>query len=103
VNPTIVRAPIKRRSPVAAMDRELEELAMIGEATGSPPTSSWGALETPVTLARRGHARGQAGGAVEAATARSGRRSGVVAATTSVLLNTARSDGKEFQKRGRSC
>ena len=47
-----------RRSPVVAMDRESEELAMSREDTGSPPTSSWLALETPVTLARRGQAGG---------------------------------------------
>ena len=42
------------------------------------------------------------GRAVVAASTRSEGRSGVVAAITSVLYNTARSDGTEYQKRERS-
>ncbi len=67
-----------------------------------PPTSSLWALETPLTLARRGSGMRPSGGR-GGCCIRLGRSSCTVAATTGVLVNTARSNGAEYQKRERSC
>ena len=68
-----------------------------------PPHLPAVALETPLTLARRGSGRRPSGGRCGGCSRRSGRRSRAAAATTGVPVNASRSDGKEFQKRERSC
>ena len=49
--------------------------AKSGENTGSPPTSSWCVLVTPLTLARCGSGRRPSGGRSGGGSRRSGRRS----------------------------
>ncbi len=75
-----------RRPPVAAPDRESEELAMSVETTGSPPTSPWWTPETPLTLARRGTGKEAKRGLSGGWSRRSGRRSCTIAATPGVFL-----------------
>jgi hypothetical protein len=62
-----------------------------------PPTSLWWAMENPETLARRGLGKRPSGGCGGCCN-RLGKRSCTVAATTGVLVDTARSDGIEYQK-----
>ena len=74
---------------------------LLAEDAGCLPTSSWWAIETPLTLARRGSGMrpsGWHGGCC----GRSGRRSCTATTTTGVLVNASWSDGTEFQKRMRS-
>ncbi len=78
------------------------EPELLPEAVRCPPTFSWWALEIPVTLIRRGSCKRPCGGRGGGCN-RSERRSCAAIATTGVLLNTARSDGLEFQKGVRSC
>ena len=75
---------------------------LLEEDARCPPTSSWWAMETSVTLARRGLGKRPSGGR-GGCCSRSGRRSCSAEATTGVLVNTARFDGRESHKRERSC
>ena len=61
------------------------------EDAGSPPTSSWWALVTPMTLARRGSGRRLSGGRCGSG----GAIGGEIAPPppTEVFINTARTDG----------
>ncbi len=67
-----------------------------------PLTSSWWALETPVTQAWRGLGK-RLGGGRGGCIIRSGRRSCTATTNIGVLVNTARFGGTESQKRERSC
>jgi hypothetical protein len=68
------------------------ESGLLAEVAKYPTASSWWALETAVTLARRGSGRRPSGGR-GGGYSRSERRSCASVATTGVLLKTARSDG----------
>jgi hypothetical protein len=100
----IARLYVSEVAP-AGIGREVLVLVgpgLLAEDARCPPTSLWWALETPVTLARRGLGRRPSGGR-GGCCSRSGRRSCTAAAITGVLVNASRFDGTESQKRERSC
>ncbi len=79
---------------MAAPDRESEALARSGETTRSPPTSSWWAIEAPLTLARRGLGRRPSGGHGGGGCAIGGEI--VQQPLSHVFFNTARPEGHQI-------